>query len=136
MMTPEERQQFATRMMTGARDTLRKISPSLKVEFVQRDLNDDYFDFTLNNIPFSISWSESLGHSILGVDFVVQFSLCVWHETNGSWFNPPESIDTELVVTRYINECVKKALMTVFESEINVVLENNEIDNSLVEEKI
>jgi len=123
-MNQEERKQHAMRCFGDAFHTLLKVCPLLKKEFKLQSQDEDTMDFTIDNIPFSIGWGETVEPSIGGMRWVVQFTLSVFHTTWGSRHEPPEVIDTELVTSKSIHVCIRTALLKTFECVMDGALEN------------
>lgn len=125
----------AKKGMDGLIHTLEKVSPTLSIEFKVTDRNEEQVTFDLDGIPFTLTWGECPTPGIGGVRWDVIYQLCVWHTTMGTRHEPPEEIDTTLIDSRCVSECVRKALETVFMSRVNGVLEAQGYADMFEEEK-
>jgi hypothetical protein len=119
----------------GLVKTLTDACPVLKREFVLQSKDDESVNFTIDGIPFTVGWGESPAPAIGGMRWRVVYTLSVWYTTAGGRWHPPETVDTELIDSPSINDCVKKALQTVAGAEIDGALENQGYKEMLEEEK-
>lgn len=104
-------------------ENLTKVSPHLKRKFLMSQKDEEHIDFSLDGYAFTLTWDEGKRQSI-GREYIVpEYQLCIWHTTFGGRWNPPESIDTTLITTQSIHECITCALETVAKDEIRQCLE-------------
>lgn len=105
--------------------TLTRIASKLDYDLEITEQDDEQVSFSLNGYPFTLSWGLTKQAS-LGRDIdVLEFSLCIWHETPGTRWSPPEQIDTTLTTTRSTHNCVQVAFETVAKDHIRIVMEND-----------
>jgi hypothetical protein len=122
--TPTERAEIAAKGMKDFVDTMKLGAERLKRNLVITDTDADCVNFTVDNYPFTLSWGETTRPSIGRAVWIVQYTLCIWNETQGSRWNPPETIDTTLITSQCLNACVRCAFETVAKEEIRQALED------------
>jgi hypothetical protein len=117
-------------------EVMTQTSPHMKREFKVVEQDEDHVDFQLDNYDFTLGWSEAPKQSI-GRDprWVVQYSLCIWHTEYGGRSHPPETVDTTLVETESIWDCIRVAYTTVYKDELRQVLEGYSYSKMEDEEK-
>ena len=99
------------------------------------DRDADQVSFHLDGYPFTLSW-EVFNRPCIGRTVpVVQFALCIWHQTHGSYWDPPEDVDTTLVESQSVYDCIRVALETVAKEEIRLSIENDGYDQMAKEEE-
>ena len=101
-------------------------------ETTQRD--EELVSFTLDEYPFTLSWVEidkpSIGHNVP----VIMYSLCIWHTVGGGRWHPPETVDTTLIESQSVYDCIRVALETVAQEEIRLTMENYGYEQQAKEE--
>ena len=118
----------------GLIKTLKDVCPVLKWEFKLEERNEDMVSFSIDGISFTVGWGESPTPAIGGMRWNVVYTLSIWRTTAGSRWHPPEKVDIDLVDSPLINNCVRKALQTVANAEIDGALENKGYTEMLDEE--
>ena len=119
----------------GLIKTLTEVCPVLKRKFELQSKDDESVNFTIDGIPFTVGWGEAPTPAIGGMRWRVVYTLSIWYTTAGGRWHPPETVDTELIDSPSINDCVRKALQTVAGAEIDGALENQGYKEMLEEEK-
>ena len=104
-------------------ENLRKVSVHLKREFAVTQKDDEIIYFGIDNFPFSLSWGESTRKTIGREVIVPEYQLSIWHTVGGGRWHPPENVDTTLITTQDIHQCITCALETVAKEEIRQCLE-------------
>jgi len=127
-MTQEQRQKEANKNLQICWHRLQVICPQLKYEFKVTEQDGDHIDFEINNYPFTVTWGdyyEPASSMVTGMTWVIKYTLSIWNTTAGDRNNPPESIDTELITSKYIGDCIKLALIKTAEIEIDAAMESD-----------
>jgi hypothetical protein len=122
--SPVERADMAVKHMAEFVIAMKHLSEKMNRKFTVTDQDYDQVSFTLDNYPFTLAWGETTRPKIGGIAWVVQFSLSIWHTTSGSRDYPPEDIDTELVTSQTIVDCVRVAFETIAKEDIRIHMEN------------
>ena len=135
MKIAERHQNKAQRGLTSILETLTAVCPHLKRKFKIVESNEETIAFEIDRFPFSVTWGETVEACIGGMQWVVIFSLSIWHTTHGGRFHPPESIDTPLFDSKDICDCIRVALETVAKEEIRQCLDGNGEEQMAAEEK-
>ena len=104
-------------------------------EWLVIDRDNDQVTFTLDNYRFTFSWEIAYKPVIGRAVPVPLFSLCAWHQTMGNRHTPPEDIDTSLVTSQSVYDCIRVAFETVAKEEIRMILENDSYEQMLKNEK-
>jgi hypothetical protein len=113
-----------------------RLAPKHERCFERTDEDADQVSFNLDGYPFTFSWGEATTKGIGRLIPTVKFSLCIWHTTPGSRHSPPESIDTTLIESSSVYDCIRVAFETVAKDEIRNILENDSYEQMVKEEAI
>ena len=135
--TPTDRAEQAAKGIADFTKTMTYGANRLKRNFVVNNSDADGVSFILDGYSFTFSWGETTRVPIGRSRWIVQYTLCVWSETQGGRWNPPEQVDTTLVTDQSINACVRVAFETVAKDEIRQALEDvdyAQLAEQLVEE--
>ena len=132
--TPEERAEQAAKLLKTFSETMVRLAPKMGRCFERTEEDGEQVSFNLDNYPFTLSWGETLKPSIGRSIWTIQFSLCIWYQTPGSRHSPPEDIDTTLITSQSISDCIRTAFETVAKEEIRCVMENDGYDQMAKEE--
>ena len=106
-------------------ESLKLACKILKREFIVNDQDSEFINFEIDKYRFTMHVGEE--EQKIGFKSVTNelYSLCVWHTINNySRDTPPEDVDTQLIKTYNLNECIKCVLETVAKEEIRQALEN------------
>jgi hypothetical protein len=130
-----EIQERVEKDFNGLIKTLTEVCPVLKRKFELEERDEEMLSFSIDGIPFTVGWGEAPTPAIGGMRWRVVYTLSIWYTTAGGRWHPPETVDTELIDSPSINDCVRKALQTVANAEIDGALENQGYKEMLEEEK-
>ncbi len=137
--TQTDRAEQAAKGIADFTKTMTYGANRLKRNFVVTDSDADGVSFTLDGYSFTLSWGETTKPAIGRSVWIVQYTLCIWSETSGGRWNPPEAVDTTLITNQSINACVRAAFETVAKDEIRQALEDvdyAQLAEQLVEEAV
>ena len=113
---------------------LKATCPHLKRDFRVADRDDTSMNFSIDRYAFTLAWEPTTRKGI-GRDYdVPEYGLYIWHTVGGSYWNPPEAVDTTLIETQSIHQCITCALETVAKDEIRQCLEGAGYELMLKEE--
>lgn len=107
--------------------TVKRLAPHLqRIVEVTTEPDEDIISFKLGGYSFSIYWESMTG--MPAHERAIQYILCIWTQTHGSRYNPPEDIDTTLIKSQSIIECVRVLFETAAKMDIQCVMQNDSVD--------
>jgi len=112
-----------------------RLAPKNDRCFERTQHDEELVSFNLDGYAFTLSWGEVNKPSIGRTVPVVQFSLCIWHTVGGGRWHPPEDVDTTLIESQSIYDCIRVAFETVAKEEIRINMENDRCDQMEKEEE-
>lgn len=134
--TQEERAEQAAKGLKEFVATLTRVAPALRRTLHVTEQDDEQVSFELSGYPFTLTWGETTKPSIGRSVWVVQYSLCIWHQTPGNRWSPPEDVDTTLITSQSLYDCLRTAFETVAKDEVRIVLENDGYEQMAKQEAI
>lgn len=93
-----------------AEKQLSTIALFYKLTFELHEKDDDQLHFSVGGHCFSITPNQHEDY--------FSFDLCVWNQTRGGYYHPPEWVDTTLEQNTSIPRSVLKVFMFVLENEV------------------
>ena len=115
----------AAKMMEEFASAITRLAPKHERTLNITERSEEEVSFELDNYPFTFTWGVVDRPSIVRTIPVVQFSLCIWHTVGGGRWHPPEDVDTTLIESQSVYDCIRVAFETVAKDEIRGIMEND-----------